>query len=76
MRTLITGHTGPLACDFKLAEAYSVRSTRGATRVGGAHRGEGFTSVDYHQAVPVVVTELERITADPAGAAGAMSGRR
>ncbi|WP_435609606.1 replication-relaxation family protein [Streptomyces sp. C10-9-1] len=30
----------------------------------------GFTAVDYHQAVPVVVTELERITADPAGAAG------
>ncbi|MGW3562266.1 hypothetical protein ACWDNT_34260, partial [Streptomyces sp. NPDC000963] len=33
-------------------------------------RGEGITAVDYHQAVPVVVTELERITADPAGAAG------
>ncbi|MEU5163850.1 replication-relaxation family protein [Streptomyces sp. NPDC020875] len=32
--------------------------------------GEGITAVDYHQAVPVVVTELERITADPAGAAG------
>ncbi|MET9483610.1 replication-relaxation family protein [Streptomyces sp. NPDC006638] len=30
----------------------------------------GFTAVDYHQALPVVVTELERITADPAGAAG------
>ncbi|MFC7965475.1 replication-relaxation family protein [Streptomyces cinereoruber] len=30
----------------------------------------GFTAVDYHQAVPVVVTELERITADPAGAGG------
>ncbi|WP_335938988.1 replication-relaxation family protein [Streptomyces sp. PTD5-9] len=29
-----------------------------------------FTAVDYHQAVPVVVTELERITADPAGAGG------
>ncbi|WP_229925187.1 replication-relaxation family protein [Streptomyces sulfonofaciens] len=37
---------------------------------GTRHRGEGFTAVDYHQAVPVVVTELERITADPAGAAG------
>ncbi|CAL9676742.1 replication-relaxation family protein [Streptomyces sp. enrichment culture] len=37
---------------------------------GTPHRGAGFTSVDYHQAVPVVVTELERITADPAGAAG------
>ncbi|MFJ7146704.1 hypothetical protein ACIQVT_00500 [Streptomyces sp. NPDC100445] len=30
----------------------------------------GFTAVDYHRAVPVVVTELERICADPAGAAG------
>ncbi|WP_274535188.1 replication-relaxation family protein [Streptomyces sp. CB02488] len=30
----------------------------------------GFTAIDYHRAVPVVVTELERITADPAGAAG------
>ncbi|QKZ24771.1 replication-relaxation family protein [Streptomyces chartreusis] len=39
---------------------------------GTRHRGEGFTAVDYHQAVPVVVTELERITADPAGAAGAV----
>ncbi|MFE3583176.1 replication-relaxation family protein [Streptomyces vinaceus] len=35
-------------------------------------RGAGITAVDYHQAVPVVVTELERITADPAGAAGAV----
>ncbi|MFF0754597.1 replication-relaxation family protein [Streptomyces sp. NPDC004267] len=35
-------------------------------------RGAGVTAVDYHQAVPVVVTELERITADPAGAAGAV----
>ncbi|MFE0686076.1 hypothetical protein ACFW17_35470 [Streptomyces sp. NPDC058961] len=43
-----------------------------------------FTAVDYHQAVPVVVTELEQITADPEGAAGnrcgggwaARSGRR
>ncbi|MFD2623619.1 hypothetical protein [Streptomyces chumphonensis] len=34
------------------------------------HPGEGYTAVDCHQAVPVVVTELERITADPAGAAG------
>ncbi|MFJ2900601.1 replication-relaxation family protein [Streptomyces sp. NPDC087218] len=33
-------------------------------------RGAGITAVDYHQAVPVVVTELERITADLAGAAG------
>ncbi|MFE2561274.1 replication-relaxation family protein [Streptomyces sp. NPDC059352] len=35
-------------------------------------RGAGITAVDYHQAVPVVVSELERITADPAGAAGAV----
>ncbi|MFJ3728504.1 replication-relaxation family protein [Streptomyces sp. NPDC090045] len=33
-------------------------------------QGSGITAVNYHQAVPVVVTELERITADPAGAAG------
>ncbi|MEE1930839.1 hypothetical protein V1J52_22095 [Streptomyces sp. TRM 70351] len=33
-------------------------------------KAAGITAVDYHQAVPVVVTELERITADPAGAAG------
>jgi hypothetical protein len=33
-------------------------------------RASGITAVDYHQAVPVVVTELERITADPDGAAG------
>jgi hypothetical protein len=33
---------------------------------------QGVTAVDYHQAVPVVVTELERITADPAGAGGAV----
>ncbi|MFF9512154.1 hypothetical protein ACF1BU_36500 [Streptomyces sp. NPDC014724] len=37
---------------------------------GTPHRGESYTAVDYHQAVPVVVTELERITAGPAGAAG------
>ncbi|WP_221355399.1 hypothetical protein [Streptomyces beigongshangae] len=30
----------------------------------------GITAVGYHQAVPVVVTELERITTDPAAAAG------
>ncbi|MER6573964.1 hypothetical protein ABT288_49545 [Streptomyces sp. NPDC001093] len=35
-------------------------------------REAGITAVDYHQVVPVVVTELERITADPAGAAGAV----
>jgi hypothetical protein len=33
-------------------------------------RASGITAVDYHRAVPVVVTELERITADAEGAAG------
>jgi hypothetical protein len=37
---------------------------------GPQYAGGGITAVDYHQAVPVVVTELERITADPVGAAG------
>ncbi|MEV2255726.1 hypothetical protein AB0I94_35115 [Streptomyces sp. NPDC050147] len=37
---------------------------------GTTYAGGGITAVDYHQAVPVVVTELERITADPDGAAG------
>ncbi|MEV5568042.1 hypothetical protein AB0L54_35095, partial [Streptomyces sp. NPDC052196] len=37
---------------------------------GTPHPWAEFTAVDYHQAVPVVVTELERITADAAGAAG------
>ncbi|MFF6835207.1 replication-relaxation family protein [Streptomyces sp. NPDC012438] len=37
---------------------------------GAPYPWAGFTAVDHHQAVPVVVTELERITADPAGAAG------
>ncbi|WP_369394721.1 hypothetical protein AB5J72_49930 [Streptomyces sp. CG1] len=41
----------------------------GTTYLG---REAGITAVDYHQAVPVVVTELERITADPARAAGAV----
>ncbi|MER6445446.1 hypothetical protein [Streptomyces venezuelae] len=35
-------------------------------------RSAGITAVDYHRAVPAVVTELERITADPAGVAGAV----
>ncbi|MFJ4007707.1 replication-relaxation family protein [Streptomyces sp. NPDC090023] len=45
------------------------QATRGYF-AGTPYRGEAFTAVNYHQAVPVVVTELERITADPAGAAG------
>ncbi|MFB7554009.1 replication-relaxation family protein [Streptomyces sp. NPDC056154] len=35
-----------------------------------AGSASGITAIDYHRAVPVVVTELERITADPDGAAG------
>ncbi|MFD3651617.1 hypothetical protein ACFWVT_08010 [Streptomyces cyaneofuscatus] len=37
---------------------------------GTQYAGGGITAVDYHQVVPVVVTELERITADPDGAVG------
>ncbi|WP_424863402.1 replication-relaxation family protein [Streptomyces sp. MMS24-I29] len=50
-----------------------MRRLEQATRAyfaGTPHPGDSYTAVDYHQAVPVVVTELERITADPAGAAG------
>lgn len=74
-----TGHEGyvPVAFVFtgKTAEQRKSRMRRleqaaRAYFAGTPHRGEGFTAVDYHQAVPVVVTELERITADPAGAAG------
>ncbi|MGW4699869.1 hypothetical protein [Streptomyces sp. NPDC004285] len=32
--------------------------------------GAAMTAEDYHEAVPVVVTELGRVAADPAGAAG------
>ncbi|WP_326614412.1 hypothetical protein OG949_39745 [Streptomyces scopuliridis] len=35
-------------------------------------RAAGITAFDYNQAVPVVVTGLERITAGPAGAGGAV----
>ncbi|WP_229861183.1 hypothetical protein [Streptomyces litmocidini] len=37
---------------------------------GTLYAGGGITTVDYNQSVPVVVTELERITADRDGAAG------
>ncbi|MFD7102338.1 hypothetical protein [Streptomyces celluloflavus] len=43
---------------------------------GTRHRGEEFTAVDYHQAVPVVVTELERIAADPARGRGRVAQAR
>ncbi|MBT2440073.1 hypothetical protein J7E93_08050 [Streptomyces sp. ISL-36] len=48
----------------------AARAYSGGTPYAG--RSAGITAVDYHQAVPVVVTELEGITADPAGAAGAV----
>ncbi|MEU1458092.1 hypothetical protein [Streptomyces avermitilis] len=41
---------------------------------GTEYPGAGITAVNYHQAVPVIVTELERITADPKGAGGAVCG--
>ncbi|MFF5393375.1 replication-relaxation family protein [Streptomyces sp. NPDC013012] len=76
-----TGHEGyvPVAFVFtgKTAEQRESRMRRleqAARRYFAGEpypgRGAGITAVDYHQAVPVVVTELERITADPAGAAG------
>ncbi|MGX1887266.1 hypothetical protein [Streptomyces sp. NPDC055287] len=76
-----TGHEGyvPVAFVFtgrtKAQRQSRIRRLEQATRVyfaGKPHNGSasGITAVDYHQAVPVVVTELERITADPDGAAG------
>lgn len=76
-----TGREGyvPLAFVFtgrtKAQRESRVRRLEQAARryfAGTAYRGRasGITAVDYHQALPVVVTELERITADPDGAAG------
>ncbi|OEJ21752.1 hypothetical protein AS594_39845 [Streptomyces agglomeratus] len=74
-----TGHEGyvPLAFVFtgktKAQRASKMRRLEQAARsyfAGTQYPGAGITAVDYHQAVPVVVTELERITADPDGAAG------
>ncbi|WP_234329336.1 MULTISPECIES: replication-relaxation family protein [unclassified Streptomyces] len=39
---------------------------------GIKYPGADITAVNYHQVVPVVVTELERIAADPKGAGGAV----
>ncbi|MFB6717303.1 hypothetical protein ACFCZY_37565 [Streptomyces sp. NPDC056237] len=70
-----TGDEGyvPLAFVFtgktKAQRASRMRRLEQAAR-GTKYPGAGITAVDYHQAVPVVVTELERITADPDGAAG------
>lgn len=76
-----TGREGyvPVAFAFtgktKAQRASRMRRLEEAARMyfaGTAYsgRGVGITAVDYHQAVPVVVTELERITADPKGAGG------
>ncbi|MFE5098197.1 replication-relaxation family protein [Streptomyces sp. NPDC056638] len=74
-----TGHEGyvPLAFVFtgktQAQRASRMRRLEQAARsyfAGTKYPGAGITAVDYHQAVPVVVTELERITADPDGAAG------
>ncbi|MFJ6669051.1 replication-relaxation family protein [Streptomyces sp. NPDC091383] len=61
--------TGKTAAQRKSRMRRLEQATRGYF-AGTPHRGEAFTAVDYHQAMPVVVTELERITAGPAGAAG------
>ncbi|MFE4336957.1 replication-relaxation family protein [Streptomyces sp. NPDC056831] len=76
-----TGREGyvPLAFVFtgrtKAQRESRIRRLEQAARTyfaGTAYQGRasGITAVDYHQALPVVVTELERITADPDGAAG------
>ncbi|MFH8379169.1 hypothetical protein ACH4A7_37375 [Streptomyces cyaneofuscatus] len=74
-----TGREGyvPFAFVFtgrtKAQRASRMRRLEQAARsyfAGTQYAGGGITAVDYHQAVPVVVTELERITADPKGAAG------
>ncbi|MFE4336503.1 replication-relaxation family protein [Streptomyces sp. NPDC056831] len=74
-----TSHEGyvPVAFVFtgktKAQRASRMRRLEQAARpyfAGTKYAGGGITAVDYHQAVPAVVTELERITADPAGAAG------
>ncbi|MGW3167931.1 replication-relaxation family protein [Streptomyces sp. NPDC001142] len=74
-----TGHEGyvPLAFVFtgktKAQRASRMRRLEQDARsyfAGNQYAGEGIAAVDYHQAVPVVVTELERITAGPEGAAG------
>ncbi|MGW0552182.1 replication-relaxation family protein [Streptomyces altiplanensis] len=78
-----TGHEGyvPVAFVFtgrtKAQRASRIRRLEQAARryfAGQPYpgRSSGITAVDYHQAVPVLVTELERITADPNGAAGAV----
>ncbi|MEK8141569.1 hypothetical protein NKH18_00240 [Streptomyces sp. M10(2022)] len=74
-----TGHEGyvPVAFVFtgktKAQRASRMRRLEQAARsyfAGTKYAGGGITAVDYHQALPVVVTELERITADADGAAG------
>jgi hypothetical protein len=74
-----TGREGyvPVAFVFtgrtKAQRASRIRRLEQAARshfAGTPYAGGGITAVDYHQALPVVVTELERITADAEGAAG------
>ncbi|MDX3697976.1 hypothetical protein PV726_49120 [Streptomyces europaeiscabiei] len=78
---LAPGHEGyvPVAFVFtgktaaqRASRIRRLEQTARAYFAGEPYPGQaaGITAVDYHQAVPVVVTELERITADPAGAAG------
>lgn len=76
-----TGHEGyvPVAFVFtgKTAAQRESRMLRleqaaRAYFAGTKYPGASITAVDHHQAVPVVVTELERITADPKGAGGAV----
>ncbi|WP_299542212.1 hypothetical protein [uncultured Streptomyces sp.] len=74
-----TGREGyvPLAFVFtgktKAQRASRMRRLEQAARsyfAGTPYAGGDITTVDYHQALPVVVAELERIAADPDGAAG------
>lgn len=76
-----TGHEGYVPVAFvrtgrtKTQRASGMRRLEEATRrylAGESYTGQepGITAVDYCQAVPVVVTELERIPADPDGAVG------
>jgi hypothetical protein len=76
-----TGHEGyvPVAFVFtgKTAaqrESRMLRLEQAGHRyfAGTKYPGASITAVDHHRAVPVVGTELERITADPKGAGGAV----
>ncbi|MCW8220423.1 hypothetical protein [Streptomyces griseolus] len=77
----LTGHEGYVPVAFVFAGRTKARRASGMRRLeeaarrylaGESYTGQepGITAVDYCQAVPVVVTELERIPADPDGAVG------